>query len=221
MKPSENGFLLNCREAMFLSAGAGLGLALSNEAHGSDSIKSGAHQEPGGCSTPPSAIANTQYGKVRGFVAGGVITFKGVPYGQTTAGENRWLPAKPPGPWKNEYPALIYGANCPQNLHDWTSQEQVFLQDWDDGWQSEDMLKLNIWTSSLTGKRPVMFGAQMARHHEVVQVSRQPSPEHPRILRPFRDRRFCLRRFGECWHDRFGCRAEVGPRKHREFRRRS
>ena len=52
------------------------------------------------------------------------------------------------------------------------------------------MLKLNIWTPSLTGRRPVMFyihgggfsfgssyelpsheGAQMARHHDVVQVS--------------------------------------------------
>ena len=55
---------------------------------------------------------------------------------------------------------------------------------------SEDMLKLNIWTPSLTGKRAVMVyfhgggysfgssyelpsheGAQMARHHDVVQVS--------------------------------------------------
>ena len=52
------------------------------------------------------------------------------------------------------------------------------------------MLKVNIWTSSLTGKRPVMFyihgggfafgspyelishdGAQMARHHDVVLVN--------------------------------------------------
>jgi para-nitrobenzyl esterase len=127
---------------------------------------------------------------VRGYVDGGVITFKGVPYGQTTAGENRWLPAKPPAPWTDEYPALVYGANCPQTLHTWTGIEQTFLFDWDDGWQSEDMLKLNIWTPSLTGKRPVMFymhgggfsfgssyelpsheGAQMARHHDVVQVS--------------------------------------------------
>ena len=56
--------------------------------------------------------------------------------------------------------------------------------------KSEDMLKLNIWTPSLSGKRPVMVyihgggysfgssyelpsheGAQMARHHDVVQVS--------------------------------------------------
>src|ERR1700753_2274798 len=110
--------------------------------------------------------------------------------GATTAGENRWLPAKPPAPWTDECPALVYGANCPQTLHPWTSIEQTFLFDWDDGWQSEDMLKLNIWTSSLSGKRPVMLylhgggfsfgsayelpshdGAQMARHHDVVQVS--------------------------------------------------
>src|SRR5208283_3534190 len=73
---------------------------------------------------------------------------------------------------------------------DYTAIEQSFLQDWDDGYMSEDMLKLNVWTSSLTGKRPVMVyfhgggftfgssyelasheGAQMARHHDVVQVS--------------------------------------------------
>ena len=63
MKPSKNGLLLNRREAMFLSASAGLGLALSNEAHGSDSVKTGAHQAPGNCSTPRSAIAKTQIRK--------------------------------------------------------------------------------------------------------------------------------------------------------------
>ena len=35
--------------------------------------------------------------------------------------------------------------------------EQSFLQQWVDGYLSEDMLKLNIWTPSLTGKRAVMF----------------------------------------------------------------
>jgi para-nitrobenzyl esterase len=177
------------REALLLSATAGISIA-AQCALASDSIKTAAHQAPDNCSTPRSAMANTRYGKVRGFVDGGVLTFKGVPYGQATAGENRWLPAKPPAPWTDEYPALVYGANCPQNLHTWTSPEQTFIQDWDDGWQSEDMLKLNIWTPSLTGRRPVMFyihgggfsfgssyelpsheGAQMARHHDVVQVS--------------------------------------------------
>jgi para-nitrobenzyl esterase len=183
--------LLSRREALKLSATAGVAAALAHPAHASDSIKTGVHQQqPPFCSTPRTAVANTQYGKVRGYIDGDVLTFKGVPYGQTTAGENRWLPAKPPVPWSDEFPALVYGANCPQRLHEWTSQEQVFIQDWDDGWQSEDMLKLNIWTPSLTGSRAVMFyihgggfefgsayelpsheGAQMARHHDVVQVS--------------------------------------------------
>lgn len=190
MSESANRAVLTRREALFLSATAGVSLVAGKTAFASDSIKTAAHQEPGNCSTPRSAVAKTQYGKVRGFVDGGVLTFKGVPYGQNTNGENRWLPAKPPAPWTDEYPALVYGANCPQNLHTWTSPEQTFIQDWDDGWQSEDMLRLNIWTPSLTGKRPVLFyihgggysfgssyelpsheGAQMARHHDVVQVS--------------------------------------------------
>jgi para-nitrobenzyl esterase len=127
---------------------------------------------------------------VRGFVDGGVFTFKGVPYGQDTGGANRWLPAKPPIPWEGERHTLIYGPNCPQTLHDFKAIETSFLFDWDDGYLGEDMLKLNIWTSSLTGKRPVMVyfhgggfsfgsayelpsheGAQMARRHDVVQVS--------------------------------------------------
>ena len=187
---TETGTRLNRRQALLLSAAAGAGLALTKETHASDSTKTGTHLDPGMCSTPRSAVANTQYGKVRGFISGGVLTFKGIPYGQDTAGENRWLPAKAPTPWKDEYPALIYGANCPQNLHPWTAIEQTFLQDWDDGYQNEDMLKLNVWTPSLTGKRPVLVyfhgggfsfgssyelpaqeGAQMARHHDVVSVT--------------------------------------------------
>lgn len=182
--------LFNRRQVLRGSAAAAVAATLREPSHASDSTKTGAHQEPGNCSTPRSAIAKTQYGKVRGFLDGGVFTFKGVPYGQNTGGENRWLPAKAPAPWNDEYPALIYGANCPQILHDWTGIEQTFIQDWDDGYQNEDMLKLNIWTPSLTGSRPVMFyihgggyffgsayelpsqeGAQMARHHDVVSVT--------------------------------------------------
>ena len=77
---------------------------------------------------------------------GGRPHLQGNPYGQNTGGENRWLPAKAPKPWDGEYPALVYGANCPQRLHDFTAIEQSFLYDWDDGYMSEDMLKLNVWT---------------------------------------------------------------------------
>ena len=181
---------LNRREMLRLSTAMGVGAVLPGHADAVDRLKgAGPQATAGACSTPRTAVATTQYGKVRGYVDDGVLTFKGVPYGAPTGGENRWLPAKPPAPWEGEYPALIYGANCPQRLHDWVS-EQTFLQQWTDGWQSEDMLKVNVWTPSLTGTRPVMFyihgggftfgsayelasqdGAQMARHHDVVSVT--------------------------------------------------
>ncbi len=182
---SRNSLRLNRRQAL-LSASAGVA-ALTSAGCNSDAKT--VSTAGASCSTPRSAVANTQYGKVRGYVEEGVLTFKGVPYGANTGGENRWLPAKAPKAWDGEYPALIYGANCPQRLHNWVS-EQSFLFQWTDGWQSEDMLKVNIWTPSLTGKRPVMFyihgggftfgsayelasqdGAQLARHHDVVSVT--------------------------------------------------
>ncbi len=187
---SKNHNTLNRRQTLLLSTAAGMGFALAGTAGAVENPKKSSPQgSAGSCSTPRTAVAKTQYGKVRGYVEDGVLTFKGVPYGASTGGENRWLPAKPPTPWEGEHPALTYGANCPQRLHDWSS-EQTFLQQWTDGWQSEDMLKVNIWTPSLTGKRPVMFyihgggysfgssyelasqdGAQMARHHDVVSVT--------------------------------------------------
>jgi para-nitrobenzyl esterase len=185
---SENRTKINRRRALLLPAGIGAALVLPAEA--ADNTKAGGRPPSGDCSTPRSAVAKTQYGKVRGYVESGVLTFKGIPYGQNTGGENRWLPAKPPKPWEGEYPALVYGANCPQRLHDFTAIEQSFLYDWTDGYMSEDMLKLNVWTPSLTGKRPVLVyyhgggftfgsayelasqdGAQLARHHDAVSVT--------------------------------------------------
>jgi para-nitrobenzyl esterase len=178
------------REALLLSASAGLGAALTGASAAGRASDRTLIQTPGHCSTPERAVAMTQYGKVRGYLDGGVLIFKGVPYGQNTGAENRWLPAKPPTPWTGERPTLVYGANCPQTLHDFTAVEQSFLQQWVDGYLGEDLLKLNIWTPALSGRRPVMFyihgggfsfgssyelaahdGAQMARHHDVVQVS--------------------------------------------------
>lgn len=187
---STNRGRLDRRELLRLSAAAGAGVALGGSPRTAESQQA-PRRDPSGesCSTPRSAVARTQYGMVRGYLDDGVLTFKGIPYGANTGGENRWLPARPPAAWDGELPTLTYGANCPQRLHDWSS-EQTFLQQWTDGWQSEDLLKLNVWTSSLSGKRPVMVylhgggyvfgsayelasqdGAQMARHHDVVSVT--------------------------------------------------
>jgi para-nitrobenzyl esterase len=187
-KPT-NQMLLNRRQALLAPGAAGLSGVFAQHAAAARNTNT-ARQASGTCSTPRTAVAKTQYGKVRGYVDDGVLTFKGIPYGQDTGGENRWLPAKAPKPWDGEYPALVYGANCPQRLHDFRAVEQSFLYDWTDGYMSEDMLKLNVWTPSLSGKRPVLVyyhgggfafgsayelssqdGAQLARHHDAVSVT--------------------------------------------------
>jgi para-nitrobenzyl esterase len=152
---SRKGALFNRRAALAAAASAGIGTTLQGEAKAYP-VQNGVRAGPRGCATPRSAIASTQYGRVRGYIAGDVYTFKGVPYGAETGGENRWLPAKAPARWDDDYPALAYGANCPQNLHNYRAVEHTFLQQWEDGFLGEDMLKLNIWTPALSGSRPVM-----------------------------------------------------------------
>lgn len=186
---SEASLRVDRRQALFASAAIGTGLVLPGGTAAAGA-PSACAARASTCTTPRTAVARTRYGPVRGYVAGDVFTFKGIPYGADTGGENRWLPAKPPTPWTEEYHALAYGANCPQTLHNFRAVEHTFLQQWTDGFLGEDMLKLNVWTPALSGSRPVMVyfhgggfsfgssyelaahdGAQMARHHDVVQVS--------------------------------------------------
>jgi para-nitrobenzyl esterase len=91
--------MLNRRQLLQLSTAAGLGAALPGVAEPAQRGRAAGAPAPGNCSTPRTAVANTQYGKVRGYVEDDVLAFKGVPYGASTGGENRWLPAKPPAPW--------------------------------------------------------------------------------------------------------------------------
>jgi para-nitrobenzyl esterase len=105
------------------------------------------------------AQASTVAGRVAGYVRGGIFTFKGVPYAGPTGGENRFLPPRAPEPWKGVRSARHYGPICPQDqgtgrLND----EEAFVFQWNDAVQSEDCLRLNVWTPGLegSGRRPVM-----------------------------------------------------------------
>ena len=51
------------------------------------------------------AVAQTEYGKVRGYIMRDTYTFLGIPYGASTAGENRFMPPQPPEPWDGIRPA--------------------------------------------------------------------------------------------------------------------
>ena len=103
------------------------------------------------------AIANTQYGKVRGYIMRDTYTFLGIPYGASTAGENRFMPAKPPQPWEGVKDAVFYGACAPQSVMRYPNNIATFLDCWNYFDMSEDCLNLNVWTPALdNGKRPVI-----------------------------------------------------------------
>src|SRR5262245_60009471 len=102
------------------------------------------------------AVANTEAGKVRGYVHNGIYTYKGIPYAQA----DRFMPPVKTKSWTGVRSSMTYGAVCP--LIDPTTSvndemEFFFHHDW--GYTSEACLVLNIWTPGINDgkKRPVMF----------------------------------------------------------------
>ena len=80
----------------------------------------------------------TTNGKIRGQLTHGVAEFKGIRYGASTAGANRFLPPQPVVPWVDVRDALSLGNQCPQPHLD--------LPAWVDGSPaSEDCLSLNVF----------------------------------------------------------------------------
>ena len=59
-------------------------------------------------------VAETAYGRVRGVEVAGIKVFKGIPYGASTAGKNRFMPPVAPAKWTGVRDALAYGPSAPQ-----------------------------------------------------------------------------------------------------------
>jgi para-nitrobenzyl esterase len=93
-----------------------------------------------------SVTAETTYGQIRGVEVDGIKTFKGIPYGASTAGKNRFMPPVNPARWSGVRDALQYGPTAPQSGASSPAQ-------------GEDCLVLNVWTPAIKDgrKRPVMF----------------------------------------------------------------
>jgi len=102
---------------------------------------------PSGLALPSWAlqevVVETSSGRVRGATEEGVNVFKGIRYGASTAGANRWMPPVDPEPWTGVRDALAYGPPAAQGA--------------DTG--SEDCLMMNVFTRGLSdgGRRPVML----------------------------------------------------------------
>lgn len=139
---------------------------------------------------PVAPLATTRAGPVRGRQQDGILVFQGVPYGATTAGDNRFRAPKPPAPWKQTRDATRYGPRCYQ-LPAPPDADSAWRSWTDTSAMSEDCLTLSVWTPGLRDgrKRPVMVwlhgggysvgsgnssindGTRLARRGDVVVVS--------------------------------------------------
>jgi para-nitrobenzyl esterase len=136
--------------------------------------------------------AETAFGRVRGADVEGIKTFKGIPYGASTAGRNRFMPPQDPAKWTGVRDALDYGPSAPQREPGVQPGEaRLAVATAGLPAESEDCLVLNVWTPGLNGgaKRPVMLwchgggfstgsgsspvtdGTNLARRGDVVVVS--------------------------------------------------
>jgi para-nitrobenzyl esterase len=143
--------------------------------------------------TTGADVVETTAGRVRGFTRNGVHIFRGIPYGDTTAGANRFLPPKKPAPWSGVRSSTSWGPVSPHGpRRGWVNDEEQFLYQWDDGFPGEDMLRINVWTPAVNdaGRRPVLVwihgggfssgssqelrpydGERLASQHDAVMVS--------------------------------------------------
>ena len=101
------------------------------------------------------SVVQTAHGAVRGRLREGIYSFKGIPYGQSTAGARRFLPPEPPRPWTDIRDAFAFGPRAPQPktvirpANAWIRDTRP---------TGEDCLVLNVYTPGVNGGgcRPVM-----------------------------------------------------------------
>ncbi|HJP04361.1 MAG: carboxylesterase family protein [Gammaproteobacteria bacterium] len=110
-------------------------------------VLSGCSSLNGSLSSP---VVSIDSGLLRGVSVKEIYAFKGIPYAQAPIGDLRWRSTKTIEPWLGEYAADRYGADCAQiyNSSLWFELGDV----------SEDCLKLNVWSPSLSPRKklPVM-----------------------------------------------------------------
>ena len=102
-------------------------------------------------------LVDTVSGAVQGVAENGVARFLGIPYAQSIAGENRFLPPQPVAPWTDPYVADRHADTAPQGPEpvDGTPVTPAFAPP-DYVEAGDDCLALNIWAPEDAEGLPVM-----------------------------------------------------------------
>jgi para-nitrobenzyl esterase len=100
-------------------------------------------------------VVETAAGKVRGVIQGGTHIFRGIPYGASTAGSNRFMPPRKPDPWTGVREVFQNGPTAPQLA---VPPNTLILNHAAPAVQGEDCLVINVFTPGVNDgrKRPVM-----------------------------------------------------------------
>ena len=61
-----------------------------------------------------SDVVKVDSGKLKGVIADGVVSFKGIPFAAPPVGDLRWRPPQPVEPWTEVREATEYGPDCAQ-----------------------------------------------------------------------------------------------------------
>ena len=88
-------------------------------------------------------VVKTQSGQVQGIIQEGSMAFLGIPYAKV----ERFMPPQPVVKWKGTRICDKYGPQAMQQSNRPMTEEQM----------SENCCVLNVWTTDLTAKKPVMF----------------------------------------------------------------
>ncbi len=132
-------------------------------------------------------LVQTAQGAVRGRMRGDVALWCGIPYAEPPEGTRRFLPPRPPLPWRGERDATRFGAVAPQSRD---SRVAAMSGITDKTPMSEDCLTLNVYSPAADGaRRPVMVwlhggafvmgagstplydGSSFAARHDIVVVT--------------------------------------------------